>query len=218
MTIRPRAARLLGVTAALSLALTACGGDSATDQPDGQADQSVDEQETPVTSALCTTADPDCEDTIEDGVTDPAAGSCLADDEDCTDESYAGDDVARPIPLTDSPSDAERIARGATSGATGRPVTAAHLITDTTVELTFEGGACDLLEDVVVEESPGEGGEGGERGQGGEGGEVRVLVLTGMDAEVDMCTQQIVQWSIEVELQAPLSDRQLLDLAGARAG
>lgn len=211
MTTRPRA-RLLVVAAAMSLAVSACagtgdtggvpaddlGGDSATEQPDEQADQPIDEQEPPATSAMCTAEEPDCQDTIEPG-DDPAAGSCLAGDEDCTDESYGGQDMARPIPVTGTPSDAERIERGATSGATGRFVTAAYLADDTTLELTFEGGACDLLEDVVVEESP---------------EEVRVLVLSGMDASVDMCTQQIVQWSTEVALDMPLGDRQLFDLSG----
>lgn len=228
MTTRPRATRLLVVAAALSLALSACGGtddtgglptaddlggDSATGQPDEQADQPIDEQEPPTTSGMCSAEEPDCQDTVDtvdtvepgDGKPeggDPAAGSCLAGDEDCTDESYGGQDMARPIPLAGSPSDAERIERGATSGATGRHVTAAYLAGDTTLELTFEGGACDLLEDVVVEEST------------GEGGEVRVLVLSGMDASVDMCTQQIMPWSTEVELDTPLGDRQLFDLSG----
>lgn len=209
MTTGPRAARLLAVSAVLSLTLAACGGGTgdtdglpATDDlvGDSAADQPIDDQgTTPETSAMCTAEEPDCQDTIEPGGSDPAAGSCLAGDEDCTDESYGGQDMARPIPLAAAPSGADRIERGATSGATGRPVTAAYLIDDTTLELTFEGGACDLAEDVVVEESP---------------GEVRVLVLSGMDASVDVCTQQIVQWSTEVALDAPLGDRQLLDLGG----
>ncbi len=217
MTTGQRSPRLAVAATALALALAACGGGSgdgggadtaglptAEDLgADGAADQPIEEQEEPVTSGMCAAEEPDCQDTIESGDSgkdgDAAAGSCLAGDEDCTDESYGGQDVARPIPLSGSPSGADRIDPGATSGATGRHVTGAYVAGDTTLELTFEGGACDLLEDVVVEESP---------------GEVRVLVLSGMNASVDMCTQQIVQWSTEVSLEAPLGDRTLLDLAG----
>lgn len=219
----PGAPGLLLAAVALALALAGCGGSSGSDDSgadtaglptaedpatgDATAKPSEDRDE-PATAGMCAPEEPDCQDTIApgdgdvDGGTDsggPASGSCLAGDEDCTDESYGGQDMARPIPLSGSPSDAERIERGATSGATGREVTTAYLSGDAVLELTFGGGACDLLEDVVVEESP---------------GEVRVLVLSGMDASVDMCTQQIVQWSTEIELDAPLGDRQLLDLAG----
>ena len=191
MRTLPSPARSALLAAAASLALTACGGSA-----DGN-------QEQPVTSGMCAAEEPDCQDTIEpdeEGAGgDPAAGSCLAGDPDCTDESHGGQDVARPVPLTGQASDAERIERGDTGGATGRMVTAAHLLDETTLELTFEGGACDLLEDVVVTESP---------------GEVRVLVLSGMAASVDACTQQIVRWSTEVALEQPLGDRTLLDLGG----
>lgn len=186
--------RPLLAAVALALTLAGCGG-SSTDDTGGE------------TAGMCAAEEPDCDDMIVTGDGDTgsdtddsgAAGSCLAGDQDCTDESYGGQDVARPIPLSGSPSDAERIEPGPTSGATGRQVTAAHLAGDAVLELSFGGGACDLLEDVVVEESP---------------GEVRVLVLSGMDASVDACTQQVVQWSTEVQLDAPLGDRQLLDLAG----
>lgn len=221
MTRGPHAPRLLLAAFALALALAGCGGSSSGSDDSGAdtaglptaEDLATDDAtakpggDEPAVAGMCAEDEPDCEDMIVtgDGDTDGgadgggAAGSCLAGDEDCTDESYGGQDMARPIPLSGSPSDADRIEPGATSGATGREVTTAYLAGDAVLELTFGGGACDVLEDVVVEESP---------------GEVRVLVLSGMAASVDMCTQQIVQWSTEIQLDAPLGDRQLLDLAG----
>lgn len=224
-----RVTRAATVAAILSLVLAACGGTGGTDGTDGTGaadlpstddlvagdrEQSADpvEDEPPATSSMCTAEEPDCQDTIapgeESGGKDEghkdsegsgAADSCLAGDPDCTDESHEDQDVARPIPLSGSPSGAQRIEPGPTSGAGGSEIVAVHLVDDATLEVTFFGGACDRLEDVVVTESP---------------GEVRLLVLSGMDTTVEVCTMQLVQWSTEVALDQPLGDRTVLDLAG----
>lgn len=177
MSTRPRT-RLAAATALLALALGACAGDDGTDlgtdlgaEPAG--DQSLEEQ----------------------GIT----SSCLAGDEDCVDESNGGGDVTRPILLADQPSDAPAIERGPTAGATGRIISNAYLVDETTLQLTFDAGSCDRVEDVLVTESE---------------TEVRVMVLSAQSTDVETCAAVIQPWSIEVTLDAPLGDRELLDLAG----
>lgn len=142
---------------------------------------------------------------IAEGEPDPnaggaAAGSCLAGDTNCTDESFDGTDVSRPVPLSDElPGASADLKSGESSGATGHVIEAATLVDDTTLALAWSGGACDVLQDVLVTESD---------------TEVRILVLAGVEMGVDACTQQIVAWSTEITLDAPLGDRTILDLAG----
>lgn len=172
---------LAALAAAAALVIAGCAGSDAGDLP-------IDDP----------LGDP-AQDEALDGGDGAADGSCLAGDPDCTDESTSGGDVATPVPLSDAPSDADAIAEGPTQGATGRPIEAAHLLDETTLQLTFSGGACDTLEDVMVEVGD---------------TEVRALVLSGQSAEVEMCTAQVVQWSTTVTLDEPFGDRTLLDLAG----
>ena len=169
----------------------------------------------PVTSGMCAAEQPDCQDTIDSSIcapsstegcddvevqpADPAAGSCLAGDPDCTDESYGGQDVARPVPLSSEPSGAEPAARGATSGATAHRIEHAHLVDPDTLEVTIGDNPCMLVEDVLVEESP---------------DEVRVLVLAGQDASVDGCIEPYVPFTVQIDLSQPMGERTLLDLAG----
>jgi len=219
MTTRHRSLAALAATASLALVLTGCAG--STDVT-GTGDQSLEEQGItegePTSSAVCAPDTPDCEDTTvldpaddvaaadcesdapdcQDTV-DPAAGSCLAGDADCTDESYDGQDVTRPVLLADASSGATTIEAGTSSGATGQIISNAYAVDDMTLELTFDGRSCDVLEDVLVTESD---------------TEVRLLVLAGQSADAEMCTAEVVQWTTTVALSAPLGDRLLLDLAG----
>lgn len=180
------------VLVALALAATACGG-------------TADGDDVLKSSVCAPSSTEECDDTVVQTpapvgpATDPAAGSCLAGDEGCTDESYGGQDVARPVPLADAPSGAERATRGATSGATGHVIEHAHLVDEDTLELTIGDNPCMLVQDVLVQESD---------------TEVRVLVLAGQDATVDGCIEPYIQFTIEVDLAAPLGERTLLDLAG----
>lgn len=190
------------VLVALALATVACGGAGDGDDV--------------LTSAVCAPSSAgECDDTVihttsptapDDAAAgsdatadDAAAGSCLAGDADCTDESWDGTDQVRPVPLADGPSGAEPADRGATTGATGHRIEHAHLVDEDTLELTVGDNPCMLVEDVLVEESD---------------TEVRVLVLAGQDARVDACIEPYVQFTIEVDLAAPLGERTLLDLAG----
>ena len=61
------------------------------------------------------------------------------------------------------------------------------------------GNPCMLIEDVLVTESP---------------DEVRVLVLAGQDATTEGCDDEGLWWSVDIDLDTPLGDRALLDLAG----
>ncbi|MFT4837878.1 MAG: hypothetical protein ACI9OB_000331 [Nonlabens sp.] len=194
-------ARVLFAAAALALTLAGCA--TQPDVTDGAA------ADAPNPAAACIEGATDCDDTVsgesDDPMVDPpesgaAAGSCLAGDADCTDESYSGQDVARFVDASEERSGAPQIARGATVGATGRFIEqAAVLEGETLLEITFTGGACDLVEDVLVVESD---------------TEVRVLVLSAQDASVEMCTAQLVTWAIDIRLDAPLGGRGLADLSG----
>lgn len=206
---------LRGATAvALALTLAACasaadtaddgGGVSsavcAPDTPDCEDTVVVNDGDEPMTSGMCVEDEPDCEDmvVVDDG--DAAAGSCLAGDEDCTDESYGGQDVTRPVRLVqDIQEETTPATRGTTSGASGVVVEQAALVDADTVRLVFVGSQCTLVEDVLVTESP---------------AEVRVLVLAGQDAEVEDCEDEGLWLTVDVDLAEPLGDRMLLDLAG----
>lgn len=169
----------LVVVAVLSVVLAACGGGTGTADDD---------------AAL------GAEDGggTQNGESGAAAGSCLAGDPDCTDESYSGQDVARFVPVAPGTSNAEPAERGRTDGATGAPITVVHRLDDRTLQVVFRTGACDLVEDVLVEESA---------------EEVRVLVLTGQDPAVDVCTAEAVQRTVTVDLEESVEGRALLDLA-----
>lgn len=189
--------RPLLVTAALGLLLVGCAGGPADDAALPTADD-LGAEGTPATSGLCVEDEPDCQDTVVDG--DPAAGSCLAGDPNCTDESWDGQDVTRPVPLVmDIQEETTPAERGATSGATGAVIEQAALVDEDTVRLVVIGSACTLVEDVLVTEGD---------------DEVRVLVLTGQDATVEACEDEGLWLTIDIDLDAPLGDRQLLDLAG----
>lgn len=192
MTTTATRLRTAAAAAVLGLVLAGCAGtaDTTDGPPTGE----------PVTSGMCAEGEPDCDDTpVSDVGSSGAAGSCLAGDPDCTDESYGGQDVTRPVPLVAAIDDIRFAARGATSGATGRPMLQATLVDDDTLQLVVRGSPCMLIEDVVVTESP---------------AEVRVLVLGGRDAAVETCQEGASTWAVEVDLDAPLGDRALLDLAG----
>jgi hypothetical protein len=199
ITITP-SARLLLAVATLSLTLAGCAG---------RADVDGATEDAPNPAAACIEGATDCDDAVvgaaDDPMVDPpesgaAAGSCLAGDADCTDESYSGQDVARFVDASEERSGAPQIARGATVGATGRFIEqAAVLDGEMLLEITFTGGACDLVEDVLVVESE---------------TEVRVLVLSAQDASVEMCTAQLVTWAIDIRLDAPLGGRGLTDISG----
>ncbi len=202
-TIRPQ---LAVAAAVLGLALAGCAGTSDTSDTLPTADDlgvettdgSGDE---PMTSGMCAQDEPDCQDTLVSGDgAGAAAGSCLVGDEECTDESYDGQDVARPVRLSAEVEEETTTAeRGATSGATGVAIEQAVLVDDDTVRLVFVGSPCTLVEDVLVTESP---------------AEVRVLVLAGQDATVEACEDEGLWLSLDVDLDEPLGDRTLLDLAG----
>lgn len=195
MTTRPA---LLALAVAACLGLTACAGGDTASLPTAE---DLGAEGEPTTSGLCAEGEPDCEDTIDPNASaGGAAGSCLVGDEDCTDESYDGQDVARPLPVaTTADGEAVPATRGETSGATGRRIEHAALIDDDTLELVVIGSRCMLVQDVLVTESP---------------EEVRVLVLGGQDASVDECEDEGVSYAVTVDLEAPLGTRTLLDLAG----
>lgn len=203
MTTASIRTRLATGMATLGLLLTGCAG--VADSSDGLPttdDRGAETADEPMTSGMCAEDEPDCEDTIVgDSETEAgAAGSCLAGDEDCTDESYGGQDVARPVLLSDGIEEETTTAeRGSTSGATGATIERAVLVDDDTVRLVFVGSPCTLVEDVLVTESP---------------AEVRVLVLTGQDATVEACQDEGLWLTIDLDLAEPLGDRTLLDLAG----
>ena len=186
-----RSIRVLTAVAALALTLTACGSDTSTA---GASDS----------TAKCIEGATNCIDTFGDEpMVDPAQGgigsSCVAGDSACTDESGGGQDATRFVDKTEERSGATQIARGATVGATGHFIErAAVLDGETTLELTFTGGSCDLVEDVLVQESD---------------TEVRLLVLAAPDASVEVCTADAVAWAIDVTLNAPLGGRAIVDLA-----
>ncbi len=198
--------RLLTAASALGLVLTGCAGSADT------TGEGVAEGE-PNPAAACLEGDTSCDDTPDtmgdaagdEALVDPAeggaaSGSCLAGDADCTDESYGGQDVARIIDKSDERSGAPIIARGATSGASGRFIEQVGVLeNDTLLEITFTGGACDLVEDVLVTESD---------------TEVRLLVLSAQDATIEMCTAEVKSWAIDITLDAPLGGRTLTDLSG----
>jgi hypothetical protein len=195
-------ARVLFAAAALSLTLAGCAG---------QVDVAAEDAPNP--AAACLEGATDCDDAVAGAAGDPmvdppvvdppgsggAAESCLAGDADCTDESYSGQDVARFVDTSDERSGAPQTARGATVGATGRFIEQVGVLEgETLLEITFTGGACDLVEDVLVVESD---------------TEVRLLVLSAQDASVEMCTSQIVTWAIDIRLDVPLDGRVLMDLS-----
>jgi hypothetical protein len=197
--------RLLLAVATLSLTLAGCAGRA--DVADGAAGDA------PNPAAACLEGATDCDDAVAVAAGDPmvdppmvdppgsgAAGeSCLAGDADCTDESYSGQDVARFVDTSDERSGAPQTARGATVGATGRFIEQVGVLEgETLLEITFTGGACDLVEDVLVVESD---------------TEVRLLVLSAQDASVEMCTSQIVTWAIDIRLDVPLDGRVLMDIS-----
>ncbi len=199
--------RILTAAAALSLTLAGCAGTDNADGTDAPDAQGIAEGE-PNSAADCETDAPECNDTGEmagdEPMVDPAqggaAGSCLAGDEGCTDESFDGQDVARHVDKSEERSGATQIARGTTTGASGRFIEqVAVLDGETLLEITFSGGACDLVEDVLVMESD---------------TEVRLLVLSATDASVEMCTAEVVTWAIDITLDAPLGGRALTDLSG----
>lgn len=169
-----------------------------TEEPDDTSDAVRGDE--PMTSDMCAADQPDCIDTVEPDDSDAADGTCLAGAEDCADDPSNGEDVARPVPLTDTAPDAAVLPEGESDAASGSTITSAHLQDDgRTLSLTINGGACDVLQDVVLQESD---------------AEVRLLVLSGMDREVEACTQQIVTWRVDVELSSPLGQRTVADLAG----
>lgn len=200
MTTRPF---LLAVALATSLVLTACAGDdgAGSDTAGLPTAEDLGVEGEPATSGMCAEGEPDCQDTIDPNASSGgAAGSCLAGDEDCTDESYDGQDVARPLPVaTTTDGEATPATRGETSGATGRRIEHAALVDEDTLELVVVGNRCMLVQDVLVTESA---------------DEVRVLVLGGQDAGVDACEDEGVSYAVTVDLDAPLGTRTLLDLAG----
>lgn len=186
--------RILPLLTLFSLLLVACGGSADVAGDGTTGDQPLSEQTSAATDGQG----------IGEGEPDPnaggaAAGSCLAGDTNCTDESYDGQDVARPVALSDAlPEAAAEIERGESNGATGHAIEAVIADGDT-LGIAFSGGACDVLQDVLVTESD---------------TEVRILVLAGVEASVETCTMQIVAWSTEITLDTPLGDRTILDLAG----
>lgn len=175
--------RLLPLFAVPVLLLAACGGDDGTTPP----------------PAIATLDDGQG---IAEGEPDPnagsAAGSCLAGDPDCTDESFDGQDVARAVPLSDELPESQDARKGESSGASAQVL---DVVTNdgTTLGLAWQGGACDVVQDVMVMEDE---------------AEVRVMVLAGPEQGVDACTMQLVTWSTEVELAADLGTRTVVDLAG----
>lgn len=193
---------LAAAALALGIALAGCAGAGDTSDLLPTADDvGADTGDQPTTSGMCVEGEPDCEDTvaIDDGA-GGAAGSCLAGDEGCTDESYGGEDVSRPVPFVqDIQEETTAAARGATSGASGAVIEQAALVDADTVRLVVIGSACTLVEDVLVTESP---------------AEVRVLVLLGQDAAVEACEDEGLWLHVDIDLGAPLGDRTLLDLAG----
>ena len=230
MTTLPHRTHLLVAASVLGLVLAGCAGTTTTTDPVGNADGlptaedlGAEDDGGAVTSGMCAQDEPDCQDTIvEDGgevsspvcapdapdceemvvTPDGAAGSCLAGDEDCTDESHDGQDVARPVRLVDGLDEQEEVTpatRGATDGASARRIEQATLLDEDTVRLAVIGNPCMLVEDVLVTESP---------------AEVRVLVLAGLDATVEACEDVGLWWSVDVDLDRPLGDRTLQDLAG----
>ena len=195
---------LLVAALATSLALAACAG-PADDTAGLPTAEDLGADEAPVTSAMCVEDEPDCEDMIDPATGAPAgdaAASCLVGDPDCTDESFDGQDVTRPVPLADALPDDEDVQpaqRGTTDGATGRFIEQAALVDDDTVRLVVIGNRCMLVEDVLVIESP---------------EEVRIMVLGGQDASVEACEDEGLSWSVDVDLDAPLGTRTLLDISG----
>lgn len=185
--------------------------DDATGASDEDADDTASEADgdDPSVSLACTEEQPDCDDTIEVGGGDDgadsgaagggAAGSCLVGDEDCVDESYSGQDVARAVPVTSDELVGEDAPTGLTVDATGARIEGAAVLDDTTLQLAFSADPCTLVQDVVLTEND---------------EEVRVLLLTGSDPRADACTQQVVEYVTTVELTDPLGDRTVLDLSG----
>lgn len=167
----------------LAVALTACG------TPDQAGDVADD-------ITLGETAEAGDQSLEEQGA---AAGSCLAGDADCTDESNGGGDVAREVPVGDQLPTAEEARRGEADGATGRMIEAVVPQSDTTLGIAFSGGACDVVQDVMVMEDE---------------SEVRIMVLAGREMGVDACTDQLVTWTTTVTLEAPLGERTVLDISG----
>lgn len=195
----------------LALVLTACGGtaedgggtdDTTSEQsaPDVEGDDATADG-TPGTDEMCAQGATDCDDAFgpDDRAGAGSAGSCPAGDDDCTDESYDGQDVARPLPLASEPLTGEEATVGATDGATATTLTGAHLLEDRLLQVSFDGDPCTVVEDVVVTSTP---------------DEVRLLVLTGHEAGTDACIQSLVQYTTTVELDEPLGDRTVVDLGG----
>lgn len=192
--------RLLFVIPVLALALTACGtaDDTGSQDPIGGL-PTADATDGDPASGSCLAGDEDCTDESTGLEGDAASGSCLAGDEGCTDESYSGQDVTREVVVGDELPTAEEVKRGEARDATGRTIDMVVPQDDGTLGIAFTAGACDVVQDVLVQESD---------------TEVRLLVLSGIEMSVDMCTQQLVQYTTVVTLEAPLGERTVLDISG----
>jgi len=145
-------------------------------------------------AGMCAEGEPDCVDTI-----DPNTSTCLAGAEDCADDPSGGQDMARPLLVGVEPPDGEPLPSGTSDMAQGVMLSQVGVVDDTTLRVQLDAGACDVLQDVVVQESD---------------TEVRLLVLVGPERGGDACTQQVVTYVVDVALDAPLADRAVLDLGG----
>lgn len=145
-------------------------------------------------AGMCAEDQPDCVDTI-----DPNTSTCLAGEPDCADDPSNGLDMARPMPVGVDPPQGEPLPSGSSDMAQGAVLSQVGVVDDSTLRVQLDAGACDVLQDVVVQESP---------------EEVRLLVLVGPEQGTDACTQQVVTYVVDVALDAPLADRAVLDLGG----
>lgn len=207
--------RLALLLAGLALALAACGGTTGTsdegalptadelgDCPPDATDCGPDVLDDPAAeggdggemAGMCAAGEPDCVDTV-----DPAAGTCLAGTPDCADDPSNGQDMARQMPVGAEPPSGEPLPDGTSDMAQGAVLSQVGLVDDTTLRVQLDAGACDVLQDVVVQESD---------------TEVRLLVLVGPEQGVEACTEQVVSYVLDVALDAPLADRAVLDLGG----
>lgn len=176
------------------LVLAACGGTSGTPGTPGDEGALPTTEQSGGTAGTCVDGEPGCVDSV-----DPDATTCLAGEPDCADDPSNGQDVAVPIPVGAEPPSGEPLPSGTSDVAQGAMLTGVGAVDDTTLRVQLDGGACDVLQDVVVQESD---------------DEVRLLVLVGPEQGVEACTQQVVTYVTDVALDAPLGDRAVLDLGG----